>query len=193
LAKALPSLKRLKTVMILEELCEAGELAELIRFLTSNAIRTTLVSSGLGAKTELLSSLIDLVQVLPYRHVDDLRDFFPTYSSSSPANVDEVVANMVKRQDGERLPLSQFIHVFRRKGCPIENSILVDEDALLSMHGFILLMRIFGISFRFKGPADSTAIEGAYLNRLINEDPCHAFASMTRNDAGWANIWKIIC
>jgi hypothetical protein len=192
LAKALPSLKRLKTVMILEELCEAGELAKLIVFLTSNGIRATLVSSRLGAKRELLSSLIDFAQVLPYRHVDDLRDFFPTYSSSSPACDDEVIVNMVKRQDGERLQLSQFIHVFERQRYPIENNILVDEDALLSMHSFILLLRIFGISFRFKGPAVSTAIESAYLKRLTYEDPSYVFASMSRNDAGWANIWKII-
>jgi hypothetical protein len=190
LTKILPSLKRLKAVLIFEELCDKDDLVELLSFLRSNGIISVIVTSRLGVNAELLSESTDLMKVLPYRYVDDLRDFFLNCGETNTEGVSGREVNMVKQRNGEWIHLSHFMHNFKSSQFMTYNRILVDEQTLIDMHGFILLLRIFGIDVSVNGISLDPVDQSKYLNKMMHEDPCHVFTCMNRNDAGWANVWE---
>ena len=147
LEKSLPTLKKLNTVLILEELCDAKQLLNLLDFFAVHGVKATLLTSRLGINIAYpRADLIDVIQVLPYRFVDDLRDFFPIFENTEPYSSEHPIVNVVKRKNGDTTHLSSLMHAFKRDPLPIEANILIDEELLVNMFGFILLLRIFGFN-----------------------------------------------
>jgi hypothetical protein len=86
--------------------------------------------------------------------------------------------------------LHDYVHEFQRTSYPIHSDIIVDEETFINHFGFIQLMRIFGIKIDINLNGGTSYHSSIYMKRLMNEDPCYVFACMTRNDAGWCDVWR---
>ncbi len=189
LVKLLPSLKKFRAVLILEELCDQASLELFAGVLSMHGISPIVITSTMSSNVQLIDKSARVIQVLPYRYVDDLRDFFRIHDASETTDKQPQIANMLLASDGKSISLSEYKHSFQRLNYQLNRYITVDETTLISDYSFILLMQVFGFRFSLTSAGSEPVHSSVYLSRLINEDPSYVFSCLNKSDAGWCNIW----
>jgi hypothetical protein len=185
-----PLFKRFKTILILEELCDQSELGAFMDFVRTEGVKPIIVTSRLLGVDNHATVVDEIIRVLPYRYVDDLRDCFPISTSLCQAKDLKYKVNEVGEVDGIPQYLHQYQHVFRQMPCPIYPHIAIDENTLINSFSLVLLLRVFGVEFELVGSTSSITAKSFYLRRFLTEDPCYLFSRMNHNDAGWCNVWQ---